>query len=205
MHGVENAGFVARIAQVARVARLAPGLDQRAVWSVLMHATVAVAIGDVDVAGGCDADVGWMVKRPAPVADAVEHGQSTTGGERSGGLASLLRVAGVARLVAMTECEAVPPGFVELEDNLRIAVDEVQRVIWGDAQAVGVLEETVAPGVEQLARLVEDAVGVFGTREDVDVVSGVDGNRANLAPHPARRELAPTTDELILPLACLDH
>src|SRR6266536_2193955 len=122
-----------------------------------------------------------MVKRPTPVGDAIQNWETTTGGQRPSGFACLARITGVARLMPMTECQAVPTRLVEFEHDLRIAVDEVQRVIRSDAQAVGVLEDTVAPRVEQLARLVEDDIRVFGAGEDVDVVLRVDGDGADLA------------------------
>ena len=128
-----------------------------------------------------------MTERCAPVADTIQHREAATGGERSSGFACLARITGVARLMPMTESKAVPAGPVELEHDLRIAVDEVQRVVRGDAQAVCVLEDTVAPRVEQLAGLVEDDVRVCGASEDVDVVLRVDSNGANLTPHPAGR------------------
>ena len=145
------------------------------------------------------------MERSASVADTIQHRKAATGGERSSGFACLARITGVARLMPTTESKAVPAGLVELEHDLRIAVDEVQRVVRSDAQAVRVLEDTVAPRVEQLAGLVEDDVWVFGAGEDVDVVLRVDGNGADLAPHPSGRQFAPTAHELILAFASVDH
>src|SRR5258708_28501719 len=99
-----------------------------------------------------------MMKRSTPVANPIQYRKPASGGGRSSGFACFLRIAGIARFMTMTECQAVPPGFVELEHDLRVAVDEIQRVIRSDAQAVSVLENAFAPRIQQLARLVEHDV-----------------------------------------------
>ena len=52
--------------------------------------------------------------------------------------------------MALAQRKAVPTGLVELENDLWITVDEIQRVIRSDAQAMGILEDTFTPGVDQL-------------------------------------------------------
>src|SRR5207248_3315661 len=172
MHGVKDTGFVSRVAQVAGVARLTPRLDQRAVSRVLVNAAVAVTVGNVDIAGAGDTHVGGMVEWASRALDAIQHRHSATRSERSGWLAGVPDVAGIGGVVAFAESKAVTTGLVELENHLWIAVDEVQRVVWCDTQAVGILEDAIAPGIEQLAGLIEDEIRVLGASERVHMVVG---------------------------------
>ena len=75
----------------------------------------------------------------------------------------------------------------ELQDDLGHPVDEVDRVVRRDANAVRVLEDALAPVVEQLPGLVEHHVRVLHPGENVDVVLGIDGHGADLTPLPAGR------------------
>src|SRR5205823_167172 len=122
VHGVEEAGLVAGVTQVARVARLAPRLQERAVGGVLVYSTVAVAVGNVDLATRRHRDVGWMVEGAGRMPNTVRDGQPATRGERPCRHAFLGRVARVRRLVALAERQAVLALLVELEDKLRTAI-----------------------------------------------------------------------------------
>jgi hypothetical protein len=126
------------------------------------------------------------MERVARMADAGVRGHAASGEVRVADVdAGLLRVAGVGVLAARTERQAVTALFVELQHDLAEAVDEVRRVVGRDADAVGVLEDALAPAVDHLAALVEHQVRVLHAREHVHVVAGVDRNAANLAPLPA--------------------
>src|SRR5262249_32659206 len=170
------------VAEVSGAAGLTPRLEQATVGGVLVNAAVAIAVRDVDLASWRDADIGRVVERSRGVPGPGDDGHAAAAGERASRLADLALVARIGGLVAMTERQAVATGLVELEHHLGFAIDEVQRVVGGDAQAMRVFEDAVAPGVEEFARAVEDDVGMGFAGEDVDVVPGVDGDGADLAP-----------------------
>src|SRR5256885_3795828 len=52
--------------------------------------------------------------------------------------------------------------LVELEDKLRLAIDEVERIVRGDSHTVCIHEDLFAPVVDQLAGLVVHAVRKIG-------------------------------------------
>ena len=66
---------------------------------------------------------------------------------------------------------------------------------------MGVHEDLFAPVVEEASFLVEHAIRMLSPREDVDVVVGVRGDCADLAPLPPLRHFAPALDELVLAVA----
>ena len=111
----------------------------------------------------------------------------------------------LTKLKALAEGEPVLALAVELEDDLRVPVDEVQSVIRGNTQTVCVFEDAVTPGVDQPTRGVEDHIRVLGASKDVHVVVRVDRHGADLTPLPAIRKLSPAVDQLILPFARIDH
>jgi hypothetical protein len=89
----------------------------------------------------------------------------------------------------------------ELHRDLRLPVNQIEAVVGANTDAVGVLEDALAPGIQELAVAVEDHAGVFGPREDVDLVFGVDSYAADLAPLPALRELSPAFEHFIFHLS----
>jgi hypothetical protein len=114
------------------------------------------------------------------------------------GRTDLLRPPGVRWLVALADAEEVPEALAELGHEVGDGLDVVDVVLRRrDADAVRVLEQLLAPVVDELARLVEDHVGVLGAGEDVDVVLGVHRYAGALAPAPACGQFSPALDELI--------
>ena len=202
---VEEARLVLGALEVLRVARLAPGLHQRAVGAELVGARVAVAVRDEDVAVVGDAHVGGLVERPGALADAVDDRDAAARDVRVvDGLPDFLRVAGVGRLVVLAEAHLVTEVLVPLRHEVRHRVDEVDVVVGRDADAVRAAEDLAAPVVDQLALLVEDHVRVLGAGEDVDVVLRVAGDAGAEAPLPAFGQLAPALDELVLARSDID-
>ncbi len=147
MHCVEESRLGLGVTQLSRVARLAPGLEQRAVRRVLVHSGISIAIGDVNLVGGANTHVRRVMKRWATIGDAVFHWDAASGHEWPCRLALLLGVAGIGGLVARAEREPMATFLAELEHDLGLAVHEVHRVVWRDAHAVRVFEDLLAPVV----------------------------------------------------------
>src|SRR5215472_2273788 len=76
---MELARFFARVAQLLRVAWLAPRFEQRALRTELVHSGVTVAVRDKDVAVGRSRHVRWLVERRSAVRNAVGHRQARAG------------------------------------------------------------------------------------------------------------------------------
>ena len=169
VHDVECAGIGAR---------LAPGELQLAVWRILVHARVAVAVGDVDVALGRQRGVGAAVERIAAV-------------HRRG-------LAGHADLQQELPFQRQPAHRVVA------VVGAVDRVVRRDVHAVRPTEQTLAPGAQEVAVAVEHHHRVLAAREDVDVVLAVHADRGDLAVVPAVGQLAPVLDHLVAMLAGAD-
>src|SRR5260370_40618129 len=103
MRGVEQVGAVPGVTQVFGIARLAPRLQQPAVRAELVHAAVAVSVGDENVATGGNGDVGRLIERWARVTDAVGDGQTASGGPWRGGHTTFFVVARIRRRAALAQ------------------------------------------------------------------------------------------------------
>ena len=149
--------------------------------------------------------VGWWNGR-AGVADAVEHRHAAAGGVRTGRLAHVLRVAGVGVLVARAERQAMSARSCRTSarpagrGRRSTAVSSgVMHMPWASSKMPSPQASSILPDLSKTD------VRVLGAREDVDVVLRVDRDRADLAPLPARGQLAPALDQLVLAIAGFDN
>ena len=151
---------------------LAPREDVASVGGILVDAGVAVAVGDVDVAG---------LGRDGAVSGAVE------------GLASPL---GGWLVIGAEGHEELAVGVV-FADDVQAVVDAEDGVVGGDVDAVGTgAELAFAPSAQEVAVAVEDDDGVLAAVEEVDIVLGVDGDTGDIDEAPVVGDLGPVVDEL---------
>src|SRR5688500_11004861 len=116
----------------------------------------------------------------------------------------LVGVAGIGRFVTIPCRPEMPDVVRKLQDDLGGSVDKEDAVIRRNADAVGVLEDALAPGPLELPRAIKDHIRMLGPGEDMDAIAGVDAHRADLPPQPPRWQLAPALDQLILALPGFD-
>ena len=161
-------GDVVRDVEAAGVgARLAPGQQVATLGIELVHARVAVAVGDVDVAG---LRAHRRVRRPVERLAAVQ---------RRG-------------LVGITEGEPQRPGWCELADRVVQVVGEPHGAIGPDADPVRAADESLAPRAEKLAVAIEDDDRVRPAIEDPHVVAAVHGDAGCFDERPAVGKTAPS-------------
>ncbi len=160
-------------------AGLAPRHDQLAVGRELVHARVAVAVGDVDLALGRERGVGAAVERLAA------HEGRGLAGDADGELDLALGGAATHGVVAV--------------------VGAVEGVVGIDGKAVGALEHALAPRAQEVALAVEHDHGVLAAVEDVDAVLAVDGDGADVHELPAVGQLGPVLNHAIAMLATAQH
>src|SRR5712692_5388862 len=158
--------------EVSRVgAGLTPGHDVLAVGRVLVHARVAVAVRDEEIAAlRADGHVSRTVEGLAPLKRRGLVGVSD----------------GQEQLTLRRE---LPHGVLEI-------VGEPHGSVGIDGDAVGAPHVSLAPGANELAVAVEDDDGMLAPREAEDIVLGVHGYARDLHEVPAVRELAPAIDRL---------
>ena len=166
MHDVELAGIAAR---------LAPGLEQLAVGRVFVHAGIAVAVGDVDLA----------LRRQRGVSAAVER------------LAAHIR----RRLFGNADRQEHLAVGRTLAHGVVAVVGAIEIVVGIDVQAVGAREQAFAPTLDEIAVAVEHDHRVFAAIEDVDAVLAVDADRGDVGELPAVRQFCPVLHHAIAMLA----
>ena len=176
-------------------------LTSCAVRAELVDAGVLVPVGQEDEAVvRLLRDAGRLVERPGALADAVVGRHASAREPRRARRALFLGVVGVRGLALLAQLHERLAVLVELADPVVLVAQDVDRVVRVDPQAVGHAEVVLAPGVDELAVLVEHHVRVLGAGVDVDVVLGIDGDAGALAPAPALGELAPVWNQLVLAL-----
>ena len=152
---------------------LAPGKEMAALGIVLVHARVAVTVGDVDVAGlGTERDVRGPVER----------------------LAALER----RRLVGIADREQQLAVRSELPDRVVQIVGQPVRPVRPDGDAVRAPDHPLAPRPQERALPVEDDHRMLPPVEHDHVVLGVDGNAGGLHVRPPFRQPAPADDGTIV-------
>ncbi len=89
---------------------------------------------------------------------------------------------------------------VEDADGVITVVGAIEAVVLVNEDAVGCMEHTFTPCVQEPTLLVEDNDRMGAPVEDIDVVAGVDGDAGDLDEGPAIRQLLPSLDDLVLQL-----
>ena len=139
-----------------------------------MDAGVAVAVGDVELAGGRRHQLGGVVE-----------GAGGAGNEVAGDLAAGV---GVAPVAAQHLHRLAVEGVDQAGGG--VAVGDVDHVVL-NVEAVGEEKGAVAPGVLQVAVAVEDENGRLLALEGVDAVLGVGGDGADHGEGLALGQLGP--------------
>ena len=152
---------------------------QLAVGRELVHARVAVAVRDVDVALG----------RQRGVRAAMERLAAHEGRGLAGHADGELDLAGG---------RAPAHGVVAV-------VGAIERVVAVDVQAVRAVEHALAPGAQEIALAVEHHHGVLAAVEDVDLVLAVDGDGGDVLEGPAVGQLGPVLHHAIAMLAAAQY
>ena len=148
-------------------ARLAPRQQVPALGIILVDLRVAVAVGDVDVAGlGADRRVGRPVE----------------------GLAALQR----GGLVGITDGQEQLALRRELPGGVMQVVGEPDGAVGADVDAVGAPNLSLTPRAQELALAVEDDDRMRTPVEDPHVVLRVDGDARGLDVGPALGQATPT-------------
>jgi hypothetical protein len=170
---VRVAADVVRNVELARVgARLAPRGQQRAVRRVLVHARIAVPVGDVQIAARRQRGVRATVKRLAA------HVRRW-----------LARDAQGQQHLAVQR--AVPHGVIAV-------VAEPQRVVGRHVHAVGPAKHAFAPRAEKIAVAVEHAHRVRAPVERVHAVVAVDADRRDIGVElEPGRQRCPAVDDFV--------
>ena len=145
----------------------------------LVHARIAVAVGNVDLALGRQRRVRAAMERLAA------HEGRGLAGHADGEVDLALGRAAAHAVVAVVG-----------------AVEVVVRI---DVQAVRALEDALAPGAQEVALPIEHHHGVLAAIEDVDLVLAVDGDGADVHELPAVGQLGPVLDHAIAMLATAQH
>ena len=157
----------------------------------LMHAAVAVAVGDVEIALGAHGDVRRPVERPTGARD------------RARILAVVTRVGGRVHRPQRHQQLAARR---ELPDRVIAVVGAEDGVVRTDRDPVGpVGEVALAPRAEELAVLVVHDDRVIAATDQEHAVLEVDGDARDVPMLVARRQLLPTLDDLVLQRARLCH
>ena len=162
VHDVELAGIGAG---------LAPAFDQLAVRRVFVHAGIAIAVGDVDLALRRQRGVGAAMERLAAherrrlVRDADGQQHLAVGGAFAHGVVAVI-------------------GAIEI-------------VVGVDVQAVGAGEQAFAPAAQEIAVAVEHHHRMVAAVEDVDAVLAVDRDGGDVGELPAVRQLRPVFDDAV--------
>ena len=156
-----------------------------------MHAGVAVAVGDVEVALGSNRDVRRAVER--------------AGGPRDGA-GILAVVARVRRLVHGPKRHQELPVRRELADGVVAVVRAVEHLVRPDADAVGPVRElALAPGAQKPAARIVDDDGVIAAADQVDPIFGIHRHARHVAVCVAAGQLLPAFEDLVTQRACLCH
>ena len=135
-----------------------------------MDTGVAVAVGDVDLAGH---------RGDGGMGRAIEGGTAPPG----------------SRLLLLAQSEDEPAVEGELADGVHAVVGAPDVAVGADGEPVGaVAEDALAPGAQEVAVTVEDHDRVRAAGERVDIVLGIDGNAGDLDEGVAWRELRPAFD-----------
>ena len=166
VHDIELAGISAG---------LAPSLDQLSVRREFVHAGVAVAVGDVDLAFGRQRRMGAAVERLAA------HERRRLVRDADGQQHLAVGRAFAHRVVAV--------------------IGAVEIVVGVDVQAVRAVEQPFAPAFDEIAIAVEHHHRVLAAIEDVDAVLAVDGDRGDVREIPAVGQLRPVLHHAIAMLA----
>ncbi len=154
---------------------LAPGHQQLSVRRILVHARIAVAVADVDLALRRERRVGAAVK-----------GQAAHVGR------------GLARHADLEQHLAVGRA---LPHEVAAVVGAVEVVVRIDVQAVGARERAFAPGREEISVAIEHDHRVLAAIEHVDAILAVDRHRGGVLEFPAFGQPGPVFHHLIAVLA----
>ena len=161
------------------VPELAPGHHELAGGGELVHARIAVAVGDIDLALGRQRRVRAAMERLA-----AHEGR---------------------RLAGHTDGELDLAGGRASAHGVIAVIGAVEIVVRIDVQAVRALEDALAPGAQEVALAVEHHHGVLAAIEHVDLVLAVDGDSADIHELPLVRKLGPVLDYPIAMLATAQH
>lgn len=166
--------------ELARTAAgLSPGAQQLAVWRVLVHARVAIAVRHVDLAAGRERGVGAAVEWiPAHIGR---------------------RLAGHAQLQEQLALRS------EFAHGMVAVVAAVEHVVGADVQAVGVAEHPLPPGPQKVPLAVEHDHRVGAAIEYIDAVLPVHRDGAGVAHVPALRQVAPVHVHFVAKAALTEH
>src|SRR2546425_392070 len=185
-------GDAMRQVELARPgARYAPGLLELAGRREAMHPTVAVPIGDIEVAPRTDGQIRGPVERARGSSD------------RHVVLAVVPRIG--RRVQGPERREQLAVGR-ELPHRVVAVVRAVDHVVRADGDAVRAVGElALAPGPEEVAGLVVDDDGVVTAADQIDPILGIDGDPRDVAVLVAGGKLLPALDDLIAQRLCLRH
>src|SRR3954447_25723546 len=166
VHDVELAGIGAG---------LAPACHQFAIGRELVHARIAIAVGDVDLAlrrqRGVGAAVEWIAahewRRFLGDADRQQH---------------------------LAVCGALAHGVVAV-------IGAIEIVVGIDMQAVRAREQAFAPTAQEIAFAVQHDHRMGPAVEDVDAVLAVDRDRSDVGELPSVRQLCEVLNDAVAVLA----
>jgi hypothetical protein len=91
---------------------------------------------------------------------------------------------------------------VELMYTMGVALGAKDIVLGIDPDAVCILQDIIAPGVEKITFPVKDDQRVVTARIDKDILFGIGGHGRNPAKGPPCREFAPAFHQLVGVTAC---
>jgi hypothetical protein len=165
------------------LARRAPRALELAGRRELVHAAVAVAVGDVEIALWADRQIRGPVERSAGPRD---------------GAGVLAVVAGVRRRVHRPEGHEELAGRRELAHGVVAVVRAVDHRVRTDRDAVRAIGElALAPGAQKLALGVVDHDRMIAAADQEDAILAVDRHPCHVAVLVSARKLLPALDHAI--------
>ena len=174
---------VRQVELAGAAARHAPRPSELAARREPVHATVAVAVGDVQVPRRRDREVRRAVERASGPRDAP---------------GALAVVAGRGRRVHGPERHEELPVRRELPHGVVAVVRAVEHLVRADGDAVGPVGKLAsAPGAQELARAVVDDDRMIAAADQEDAILRVDGHARDVAVLVPRRQLLPAWDHLV--------
>src|SRR5689334_22042646 len=148
-----------------------------------MHASVAVAVGDVEITTRADRDVGRAVERPGRTLD--RHVVSTV-------------VAGVGGLIQRAERLEQLALRCELPNRVIAVVGAPHGPVGTDADAVRAVRELAfAPRADEAALAIVGDDRMITAADEEHAVLAVDGHTRHVAMLVPFRQLLPALDDLV--------